>query len=58
MQGTARLAGQTAGAVLMTLLFTLTSTAIAPRVGLGVSAALALAAGGVSVLRRKEAVLS
>jgi DHA2 family multidrug resistance protein-like MFS transporter len=58
MQGTARLAGQTAGAVLMTLLFTLTSTAIAPRVGLGVSAVLALAAGGVSVLRRKEAVLS
>ena len=34
MQGTARLAGQTAGAVVMTLLFTLTSADAAPRIGL------------------------
>jgi DHA2 family multidrug resistance protein-like MFS transporter len=57
MQGTARLAGQTAGAVLMILLFTLTSAASAPRIGLGAAAVLALAAGVVSILRRKEAVL-
>jgi len=57
MQGTARLAGQTAGAVMMILLFTLTSTDIAPRIGLGAAAVLALAAGVVSILRRKEAVL-
>ena len=57
MQGTARLAGQTAGAVMMILLFTLTSTDIAPRIGLGAAAVLALAAGVVSILRRKEVVL-
>jgi DHA2 family multidrug resistance protein-like MFS transporter len=51
MQGTARLSGQTAGAVLMTVLFTLTSVAFAPRIGLGIAAALALAAGFVSTLR-------
>jgi len=51
MQGTARLAGQTMGAILMTLLFTLASAASAPRLGLGIAAALALAAGLVSVLR-------
>lgn len=53
MQGTARLVGQTAGAVLMTLLFTLTSIEAAPRIGLGISAVLTLLAGLVSVLRRK-----
>ncbi|HLJ20790.1 MAG TPA: MFS transporter [Stellaceae bacterium] len=51
MQGTARLLGQTIGAVTMTLLFTLTSDAAAPRIGLGVGAVLALLAGLVSVLR-------
>ncbi len=51
MQGTARLAGQTAGAIVMTLLFTLTSVDAAPRIGLGIAAVLALAAGLVSVLR-------
>tara|TARA_R110000850_G_scaffold91742_14_gene194663 strand:- start:17823 stop:19211 length:1389 start_codon:yes stop_codon:yes gene_type:complete len=51
MQGTARLTGQTAGAILMTLLFTLTSVSAAPRIGLGIAAALALAAGIVSLLR-------
>lgn len=51
LQGAARLTGQTAGAVLMTLLFTLTSMDAAPRIGLGIGAVLALAAGLVSVTR-------
>lgn len=51
MQGTARLSGQTAGAVLMTLLFATTALAAAPRIGLGIGAVMALAAGLVSVLR-------
>jgi DHA2 family multidrug resistance protein-like MFS transporter len=51
LQGTARLTGQTAGAVLMTTLFTLAPLSTAPRTGLGVGAILALAAGLVSLLR-------
>lgn len=51
MQGTARLSGQTAGAVLMTLLFATTAVAAAPRLGLAIGAVMALAAGLVSVLR-------
>lgn len=51
MQATARLVGQTAGAVVMTLLFSLTATEVAPRIGLGVAAVLALAAGLISTLR-------
>lgn len=51
MQGTARLLGQTAGSVIMALLFTLTSSAAAPRIGLAVSAVLALAGGLVSAMR-------
>jgi DHA2 family multidrug resistance protein-like MFS transporter len=51
MQGTARLTGQTTGAVLVTLLFTTTSTSAAPRLGLGVGAAFALAAGLISTIR-------
>jgi len=51
MQGTARLFGQTAGAVIMTLLFTLTSAEAAPQIGLGIGAVLALVAGLVSALR-------
>ncbi len=51
MQATARLAGQTLGGVFMSLLFTLSSIEAAPRIGLGIGAALALAAGCVSVLR-------
>lgn len=51
MQGVARLTGQTAGAVLMTLLFSTTSMSAAPRIGLGLGAALTLAAGLVSALR-------
>jgi DHA2 family multidrug resistance protein-like MFS transporter len=53
MQGTARLAGQTMGAVMMTLLFTLTSLEAAPRIGLAIGAALSLAAGLVSTLRAR-----
>ena len=53
MQGTARLAGQTAGGVVMSLLFTVASVDAAPRVGLGIGAVLTLAAGLVSVLRVK-----
>jgi DHA2 family multidrug resistance protein-like MFS transporter len=52
MQGTARLAGQTAGGVAMSLLFTVASAGAAPRIGLGIGAVLTLAAGGVSLLRR------
>jgi DHA2 family multidrug resistance protein-like MFS transporter len=51
MQGAARLTGQTAGSVLMTLLFTVLPVAVAPRWGLGLAAVLALAGGLVSTLR-------
>ena len=51
MQGTARLLGQTAGALLMTLLFTLTTIDSAPRIGLAIAAALTLSAGVVSAIR-------
>jgi DHA2 family multidrug resistance protein-like MFS transporter len=49
MQGAARLTGQTAGAVLMTLLFTVGPGA--PRVGLGVAAVMVLLAGVISIRR-------
>ncbi len=51
LQGTARLTGQTAGAVLMTLLFTMAPFGTAPRLGLAIGGALALLAGLVSLLR-------
>jgi DHA2 family multidrug resistance protein-like MFS transporter len=51
MQGTARLTGQTIGAVLMTLLLAMTSVHVAPRIGLGCAAVLTLIAGLVSTLR-------
>jgi DHA2 family multidrug resistance protein-like MFS transporter len=51
MQGTARLTGQTVGALLMTLLLAMTSVDVAPRVGLGSAALLTLMAGVVSTLR-------
>ena len=54
MQGTARLVGQTSGAIIMTLLFTLTSVDAAPRIGLGISSVLALTAGVVSILRVRD----
>lgn len=53
MQGTARLAGQTAGGVVMSLLLTVASVESAPRVGLGIGAVLTLFAGLLSVLRVK-----
>ena len=55
MQGTARLLGQTIGGMIMTLLFSLTSAEVAPRIGLAVGAALALAGGLVSALRIAKA---
>lgn len=51
MQSTARLAGQTLGAVTMSLLFALSPAGAAPRLGLCVAAVMALAAGLVSVVR-------
>lgn len=51
VQSTARLSGQTAGAVLMTLLFATTSLNAAPRIALATAALLALTAGIVSALR-------
>ena len=51
LQGTARLAGQTGGAIVMSLLFSMTSIAAAPRLGLLIGAVLTLAAGLVSLLR-------
>jgi DHA2 family multidrug resistance protein-like MFS transporter len=51
MQGTARLSGQTLGAVLMTLLFTLVSAGAAPRLGMAIGALLSATAGLVSILR-------
>ncbi|MCV2368397.1 MFS transporter [Roseateles oligotrophus] len=58
MQATARLAGQTAGGVFMTLLFTLASGDSAPRLGLGIGAVLTLVAGLVSLLRVKPALIA
>jgi DHA2 family multidrug resistance protein-like MFS transporter len=55
LQGTARLVGQTSGAVAMTLLFTLASGQASPRVGLVVGAILTLIAGLVSALRASAA---
>lgn len=54
MQGTARLSGQTMGAVLMTLLFTLAPAGGAPGIGLMTGAMLALAAGLVSLLSTRN----
>ncbi|MEY4512952.1 MAG: Family ership [Pseudomonadota bacterium] len=51
IQSTARLTGQALGAVVMTLIFSRVSMDLAPRIGLGVAAALAMAAGLISTLR-------
>lgn len=51
LQGTARLTGQTLGAVLMTLLFATMSMDVAPRLGLGIAAVMTLLAGLISTLR-------
>ena len=50
MQGTARLRGQTAGAVLMTALFNMTPLTLAPRIRLEIEALPALSSGLVSLL--------
>jgi DHA2 family multidrug resistance protein-like MFS transporter len=55
MQGAARLTGQTAGSLMMGLLFTLLPGSNAPRWGLGLAAAFALAGGLISTLRRPAA---
>jgi MFS transporter, DHA2 family, multidrug resistance protein len=55
LQGTARLTGQTLGALTMTLVFTLTSMDFAPRIGFGIAAGLTLLAGLVSTLRAPQA---
>jgi AhpD family alkylhydroperoxidase len=51
MQGTARLAGQSDGGVVISLRFTVLSIELAPRVGLGIGAVLTLVAGLVSLGR-------
>lgn len=48
LQGSARLAGQTAGALLVSLLFALAPATSAPRIGLAIGALFALAAAAVS----------
>ena len=53
MQASARLAGQTAGGVVMSLLFSAASAAVAPRVGLALGAVLTLSGGLLSTLRLK-----
>jgi len=53
LQGSARLAGQTAGGVVMSLLFTVASVESATRVGLGIGALLTMLAALVSMLRVK-----
>ena len=52
MQGTARLTGQTAGTLMMSLIFTWNPSAVAPRIGLAIGAIFALAAALVSIGRR------
>jgi hypothetical protein len=54
MQGTARLTGQTLGAVLVTTLLTMLPLELAPRVGLGMAAVFTLVAGLVSMLRTTD----
>lgn len=51
VQGAARLTGQTLGGVVVTLLFTASTSELAPRLALGAAAAMTLFAGLVSVLR-------
>lgn len=51
LQGTARVTGQSLGALLMAMLFSLVVAEAAPRLALGLAAATAIAAGLVSLLR-------
>jgi DHA2 family multidrug resistance protein-like MFS transporter len=54
LQSAARLIGQTAGVVLMTLLFGTLSLDLAPRIGLAIGAVLTLMAGLLSLLHHPE----
>lgn len=54
MQGTARLVGQTAGAVITSLLYSVASAGAAPRVGLAIGALLVVAAACISLARSRE----
>ncbi len=58
LQATARLSGQTAGSVLMTLTFLLAPLDAAPRIGLAAGAVAALAAGAISLLRAESSARS
>lgn len=51
MQGTARLMGQTAGALIVAQLFALMPLTTTPQIAMGIGAAFTLAAGVVSLLR-------
>lgn len=51
MQSSARLVGQTSGAVIVSVLLATTPIELAPRLGFGIAAALALAGGVISLLR-------
>ncbi len=55
LQGMARLTGQTAGAVMIAGLFSLSPVEVAPRIGLALGAALALAAGLTGMARSSPA---
>ncbi|AYD03711.1 MFS transporter [Neorhizobium sp. NCHU2750] len=52
MQATARLVGQTSGAVIMAILFSVAPLNFAPRIGLAIGAILALIGGIASLMRR------
>lgn len=54
MQGTARLAGQTIGGLLMTFLFTVSSSELAPRIGLAGAACVTLVAALISARRSQQ----
>ncbi|KQZ00028.1 multidrug ABC transporter [Caulobacter sp. Root1455] len=54
LQSMARLTGQTAGVVVMTLLFSRLTLDAAPRIGLAIGALLTLAAGLLSTLHKTE----
>jgi MFS transporter, DHA2 family, multidrug resistance protein len=51
LQATARLTGQTVGALVATLIFSLAPGELAPRLGLAIASGLTMAAGLISILR-------
>ncbi len=56
MQGTARLLGQTLGALIMGLLFAFASGGTAPRIGFGIGACFAIAAALVSQISKARTI--